>query len=60
MPFDSMLLCGDNGGGDLYFYRILSGSIREKDIYEWNHETDDRMWKASDLKRFLQQLISAG
>ena len=58
MPFDHMLFIGDNGSGDQYFYPILAGSVRNPDIYLWNHENDSRQWFAGHMHQFLVRVIT--
>jgi len=58
MPFDHLLFFSDNGCGDLFGYRILSGSIQTEDIYVWNHEDDSRTWVAPSLELFIKGWIT--
>lgn len=58
MPFDHLLFFSDNGCGDLFGYRILSGGIQTEDIYVWNHEDDSRTWVASSLELFIKGWIT--
>ena len=61
MPFDAMLFFGEAGNGDHFFYRVLDGVVREPDVYIWEHETDNRVWRAPRLDAFLTaQLTAAG
>jgi hypothetical protein len=57
MPFNALLFFGDDGGGDQYAYRILAGTIRNNDIFGWNHELDSRTWVAPSLERYLAGII---
>jgi hypothetical protein len=58
MPFDSLLFFSDEGGGDQFAYVITAGQVRRPDIFVWQHETDSRIWVASDLTAFIQQRLS--
>lgn len=54
MPFDHLLLFGDDGCGDMYAYAIdADGRIRRSDVFFWDHENDNRMWEALNLKDFF-------
>jgi hypothetical protein len=56
MPFDSLLFFGAEGNGDQFGYRILGGQIRPTSfIYEWDHESDDRVWFATDLADYFRR-----
>jgi hypothetical protein len=58
MPFDPLLFFGDEGNGDQFAYRILGGQIREMSfIYEWDHESDDRVWFATDLPDYFRRSV---
>jgi hypothetical protein len=58
MPFDSLFFFGAEGNGDQFAYRILGGRIRETSwIYEWDHESDDRVWFASDLADYFRRSV---
>jgi hypothetical protein len=61
MPFDSLLFFGDEGNGDHFGYRILGGQIRPTSfIYEWDHESDDRVWFATDLPDYFRRCVPKG
>ena len=59
MPFDTLLFFGDDGGGDLFFFPILDGKIRNEFMFRWNHETDSRILEAHHLKTFVDKFIAA-
>jgi SMI1-KNR4 cell-wall len=60
MPFDGLLFFGAEGNGDQFAYRILGGQIRETSwIYEWDHESDNRTWFASDLNEYFRRCRSS-
>jgi cell wall assembly regulator SMI1 len=55
MPFDHMLLFGDDCGGDHFAFAIhADGQIHKDDVFRWDHETDGRAWFAGDLEQFLE------
>ena len=57
MSFESLLCFGERGNGDMFFYPIMcDGNIREV-IFEWNHETDERIWFAINLDKFLKRMF---
>lgn len=56
MPFDFMLFFAEAGNGDLFFFPIQGNrKINNRDVFHWNHETDSRIWIASDLQHFVEQ-----
>jgi hypothetical protein len=56
MPFDCLLFFGQEGNGDQFAYRILAGVIPPTSwIYEWDHETDNRVWFARDLADYFHR-----
>ena len=57
MPFDSLFFFGGEGNGDQFAYRILAGQIREPWIYEWEHESDNRVWFAHGLEDYFQRSV---
>lgn len=61
MPFQCLLFFGDDGGGDMYAFPIQAdGRINNPDIFQWNHETDARIWLASGLRMFFEQRFKDG
>ena len=59
MPFDNLLLIGEDGGGDQFAFAITAdGQISKADIYRWEHETDGRPWFAGGLRQYLERLLS--
>jgi hypothetical protein len=54
MPLDCILFFGGNGCGDYFGYPITSqNEIRDDNIFMWDHEYDNRIWKANSLKEFI-------
>jgi hypothetical protein len=58
MPFEPLLFFGDVGNGDQFFYRVLGGAARERDVYVWDHETDSRIWRAPTLRHLLADVLA--
>lgn len=51
MSLDCLLFFAGNGCGDYYGYPITrEDGIRDGDVFLWNHENDNREWKASGLE----------
>ncbi|HEX7643273.1 MAG TPA: SMI1/KNR4 family protein [Burkholderiaceae bacterium] len=59
MPFDHLLFFGDDVNGDQFAFAIHpDGQIHKPDIYCWDHETDSRIWFASDMKQYLEKRLA--
>ena len=55
MPFEHLLLFGDDSGGDHFAFAIhADGQIHKNVVFRWDHETDSRAWYASRLEQFLE------
>jgi hypothetical protein len=52
MRFDSLLFFGDAGNGDQFAFRVLSNETGP-DVYVWDHESDNRVWVARDLRGYI-------
>ena len=50
--FDQMLFIGEEGGGDLFGFRVLQDQ-KLPEIYLWEHEDDSRAWFASSLADYF-------
>ena len=51
MPLDCLLFFGGNGCGDYYGYPIThQDGVRDDNVFMWEHEYDNRTWKASNLE----------
>ena len=59
MPFDNLLFFGDDANGDLFFFAILDGQIRNQFVFRWDHETDSRTLEEHHLKTFVDKFIKA-
>ena len=56
MPFDSLLMIGENGGGDHFAFPITaSGRVEDLHVLRWNHENDSRSWEAGGLMAYLRK-----
>jgi hypothetical protein len=55
-PFTDLLFFGAEGNGDQFAYRVLEGRISDASIYEWDHETDERILFASGLKDYVSRI----
>jgi hypothetical protein len=52
MALDSILFIASNGCGDYYGYPITKSEIKSE-IFMWEHEYDNRIFKANNLKELL-------
>lgn len=56
MPLDCLLFFGSNGCGDYYGYPITSqDGVREDNVFMWEHEYDNRIWKANNLEDTIKK-----
>lgn len=53
-PFDSVLLFGEAGNGDLFGYDMGARATKRPPIIKWDHETDERDRVASGLEEYLR------
>lgn len=53
MPFDGMLFFGDDGGCGHFAFVLRANPMGSSPIFEWNDETDDRLWIAPNLRAYL-------
>jgi hypothetical protein len=61
MPFDHLLLIGDDAGGDHFAFPIrANGQIRLSVIFRWDHETDSRSMFAAHLEQYLEKRLGRG
>lgn len=58
MPLDSILFIANNGCGDYFGYAITGDGLRDDLIYFWDHELDNRIYKASSLKELICKYYS--
>ncbi|MGI6562005.1 MAG: SMI1/KNR4 family protein [Clostridia bacterium] len=56
MPLDCFLFFAGNGCGDYYGFPITKqDGVREDLVYLWDHEYDNRIWKADGLKDAIEK-----
>ncbi|MEM5770924.1 MAG: SMI1/KNR4 family protein [Bacillota bacterium] len=55
MPLDCIVFFAGNGCGDYLGYPVTSEGVRSDRVYLWEHETDDRIWKANDLEDAIRK-----
>lgn len=55
MPFDCLLLFGEDGGGDFFEFRILSTGVEDWQIFRWDHESDSRIWYSGGLRDYIKR-----
>ena len=53
-PFDSLVLFGAAGNGDLFAYDTAASASPDPPIVRWDHETDERAFYARDLRQYLR------
>lgn len=58
MSFDQLLFFSDAGNGDYFGFITLNGKFNRNDVFVWDHETDNRIWVAPDLKTFIDWWLS--
>ena len=54
MPFDCLLLFGEEGNGDLFGFPVLAGGADDLQVFVWDHETDSRIATAAGLSRYVR------
>jgi SMI1-KNR4 cell-wall len=59
MPFDPLLFFGDEGNGDLYFFAILDGKIRDPAVFRWDHENDSRTDEHLCLQAYVDDFVNS-
>ena len=50
MTLECMLFVAGNGCGDYYGYPITADGIKDWEIFIWEHESDNRIYKANGLE----------
>jgi hypothetical protein len=55
MPLDCLLFIAGNGCGDYLGYPITGNEINTSDIFMWDHESDNRVFKANGLKDAIEK-----
>lgn len=58
MPFNHLLFFGDDGGGNQFAFAIhADGKIHKRDVFQWQHESDERLWFSSSLEQFIEKRL---
>jgi hypothetical protein len=58
MSFDSLLFFGSDIAGDCYGYAVTGAHIpRPSEIFNWSHESDERMFVANSLEAYLKYAL---
>ena len=56
MPLDCFLFFAGNGSGDYFGYPITpQDGVREDNVFFWDHEYDNRVWKANGLEDIIKK-----
>lgn len=58
MPFENLLFFGEEGNGDLYGYPIRNDGSYPHDVFQWDHESDSRSWRANSLRDLLARVAT--
>jgi hypothetical protein len=58
MPFDNLLLFGEEGNGDLYAWPVSASGTVSWRIFEWDHENDSRTSRATSIRDLFARLAS--
>jgi hypothetical protein len=59
MPFDNLLFFSSAGNGDYFCYPITKDKTCGKDIFVWNHETDERICVTYSLDKFIKGWLTS-
>lgn len=59
MSLDSILFIASNGCGDYFGYAITGDGLRDDLIYFWDHELDNRIYKACSLEELIRKYYSS-
>ncbi|XIG89213.1 SMI1/KNR4 family protein (plasmid) [Priestia aryabhattai] len=57
LPFNNLLFFADARNGDMFGYSILDRSIKQNDIYLWNHRNNEQTNIAPSLNDFVEDWI---
>lgn len=59
MPFDNLLIFGEDGGGDLFAFSITKNGQFGFGLFRWNHEDDSRTsMSVIRLQDFIQTWLT--
>ena len=60
MPLNCLLFFAGNGCGDYYGFPItLSDGVRDDIVFMWEHEYDNRIWKANNLEDTIRRYYNS-
>ena len=60
MPLNCLLFFAGNGCGDYYGFPItLSDGVRDDNVFMWEHEYDNRIWKANNLEDTIRRYYNS-
>jgi len=57
LPFNNLLFFADARNGDMFGYSISDRSIKQNDIYLWNHRNNEQTKIAPSLNDFVEDWI---
>ena len=57
LPFNNLLFFADARNGDMFGYSISDRSIKQNDIYLWNHRNNEQTQIAPSLNDFVEDWI---
>lgn len=55
MPLDCLVFFAGNGCGDYFGFPVTREEVRSDRVFLWDHETDDRVWKANGLEDAIRK-----
>lgn len=55
MSLDCLLFFAGNGCGDYYGYPITRDGIRDDNVFIWEHEYDNRIWRANSIEDAIRK-----
>ena len=58
MPLDCLLFVAGNGCGDYFGYPITGDGVKDAEIFMWEHEYDNRVYKANGLRDVIEKYYS--
>lgn len=57
MPFDALVIFGQQGSGDLFFQPAVPEGNEQ--VFIWDHEDDSRTWYAQSVKDALRRFTES-
>lgn len=55
MPLDCLVFIAGNGCGDYFGYPITPDGVKDSELFLWDHEYDNRIFKANGLKDLIEK-----